>query len=416
MTGPDLGIWFVGAFGSVASTTALGLAALRKGLAGSTGLVSEHPLVRQLPLPPFSRFVIGGHDVRRSSLESTVRELHRRSGVFDAELIDRCRDQLAEWTENVVPGVAQRSGPAVERLADWTQEQGNQMPPREAAERIAADIQAFRERWGLRHVILVNLASTEPPLELTEVHSDLVRFEAELDRPGSPAVPASLIYALAAIRSGCSYVNFTPSPGINVPVLTELAAKQGTLYAGQDGKTGETLLKTVLAPMFQRRNLRVLSWVGHNIFGNRDGLVLDDPTHKASKVKTKDAVLNQILGYTPQTVVSIEFVESLDDWKTAWDHVHFEGFLGTKMVLQFTWQGCDSLLAAPLVIDLVRLTAYEWESGGRGLQRHLACFFKRPLGVDTHDFFEQWRLLEEYVQERVTAQEKTARPQTAPSA
>ena len=152
-------------------------------------------------------------------------------------------------------------------------------------------------------------------------------------------------------------------------------------HAGQDLKTGETLVKSVLAPMFARRNLRVLSWVGHNILGNRDGQVLNDPDNKASKVKSKDALLAELLGYKPQSLVSIEYVESLDDWKTAWDHIHFEGFLGTKMMLQFTWQGCDSLLAAPLVIDLVRLAALAQRRGESGVMPHLACFFKSPVGV-----------------------------------
>src|SRR5205085_11362329 len=103
------------------------------------------------------------------------------------------------------------------------------------------------------------------------------------------------------------------------------------------------------------RQLRVLSWVGHNILGNRDGKVLSDPTNRASKLRSKDRVVADVLGYAPQTLTTIEYVESLDDWKTCWDHVHFEGFLGVRMTLQFTWQGCDSALAAPLVIDLARL-------------------------------------------------------------
>jgi myo-inositol-1-phosphate synthase len=148
--------------------------------------------------------------------------------------------------------------------------------------------------------------------------------------------------------------------------------------------------------MFARRNLRVLSWVGHNILGNRDGQVLNDPENKASKVKSKDALLAELLGYKPHSLVSIEYVESLDDWKTAWDHIHFEGFLGTKMTLQFTWQGCDSLLAAPLVIDLVRLAALAQRRGEGGVMPHLACFFKNPLGSNEHDFGKQFGMLEEY--------------------
>ncbi len=144
------------------------------------------------------------------------------------------------------------------------------------------------------------------------------------------------------------YINFTPSLGATFPALEELAVARKTVLGGKDGKTGETLLKTVLAPMFALRNWQIQSWVGHNIFGNRDGLVLDDPVNKASKIKTKDQVVSGIVGYKPQTHVSIEYIESLDDWKTAWNHIHFKGFLGTKMIMQFIWQGCDSLLAGPL--------------------------------------------------------------------
>src|SRR5207244_4686587 len=129
---------------------------------------------------------------------------------------------------------------------------------------------------------------------------------------------------------------------------------------------GETLLKSVLAPMFRARHLRVLSWAGHNILGNRDGGILASPKNKAAKLATKDRLLGPLLGYQPESHTAIEFLQSLDDWKTAWDHVHFEGFLGTKMSLQFIWQGCDSILAAPLVIDLARLADYHASQRGSG--------------------------------------------------
>jgi myo-inositol-1-phosphate synthase len=168
-------------------------------------------------------------------------------------------------------------------------------------------------------------------------------------------------------------------------------------HAGKDGKTGETLIKSVLAPMFAARNLQVRSWIGHNILGGGDGRVLNDPANKASKVKSKDSALASILGYKPQSLVSIEYVESLDDWKTAWDHIHFEGFLGTRMALQFTWQGCDSVLAAPLVIDLARLMLMSQRRGESAVMSHLACFFKSPMGTDEYDFFRQWAMFENYV-------------------
>jgi myo-inositol-1-phosphate synthase len=155
-------------------------------------------------------------------------------------------------------------------------------------------------------------------------------------------------------------------------------------------------MKAVLAPLFARRNLKVLSWVGHNILGNRDGQILSDPAHKQSKLKSKDALVAELLGYQPQTLVSIEHVESLDDWKTAWDHIHYEGFLGTKMTLQFTWQGCDSLLAAPLAIDLARLALHAHRQERRGTVAEWAAFFKSPAGCTDHDFGRQHERLLRY--------------------
>jgi myo-inositol-1-phosphate synthase len=159
-------------------------------------------------------------------------------------------------------------------------------------------------------------------------------------------------------------------------------------------------MKSVLAPMFPARNLRVLSWVGHNIFGNRDGIVLDHPANKAAKVRSKDHLVSEMLGYKPQTHVSIEYIRSLDDWKTAWDHIHFEGFLGTKMVLQFIWQGCDSVLAAPLVIELARFAERAARDGHTGPLRHLACFFKSPMDVTEQSFARQYETLLAYAQSR----------------
>jgi myo-inositol-1-phosphate synthase len=230
----------------------------------------------------------------------------------------------------------------------------------------------------------------------TEEHQSLERLLPALDHASPAALPTSSIHAFAAIDAGMPYVNMTPSRGATLPAIEELARKRGVPHAGQDLKTGETLIKSVLAPLFARRNLRVLSWVGHNILGNRDGQVLNDPDNKASKVKSKDSLLGELLGYKPQSIVSIEYIESLDDWKTAWDHIHFEGFLGTKMTLQFTWQGCDSLLAAPLVIDLARLAALAQRRGESGIMPHLACFFKSPLGSTEHDFGKQFEMLEAY--------------------
>jgi myo-inositol-1-phosphate synthase len=391
-----VGLWLIGAFGGVGTTAALGLAALRHGLMGDTGLVTALPLFEGLDLDLLAQFILGGHDVRRSGYPQAAADLHRGAGVLEPSWIDQCLPDLEEWTANVRPGTVLNAGSAIARLADLPEAQRADTA-RAAVDRIQADLRTFQEANRLHQVVVVNVASTEPPFPLGEMHGSLKSFLPALDQGRTPALPASAIYAWAALDLGLPYVNFTPSLGASFPAAQELAGQRGAVLAGKDGKTGETLLKTVLAPMFAHRNLRILSWVGHNIFGNRDGLVLDDPQNKASKIRTKDQVITQIVGYKPQTHVSIEYIESLDDWKTAWDHIHFRGFLGVKMAMQFTWQGCDSFLAAPLVLDLARLALLAQRRGEAGVLHHLACFFKSPMGVEEHDFFKQWDMLETYV-------------------
>lgn len=396
MSDRRIGLWFVGAFGGVATTAALGLAALKRRLVDTTALVTALPLFRGVDLDEPGQFVVGGHDIRKSSYREAVWDLHRRSNVFDREVIEACLPDLDAWTQNVRPGTVLNAGAAIARLSDLPEVQHAESA-RAAIDRIRDDLRAFREAHRLDQLLVASVASTEPPFLLEGVHDSIERLLPALQEPGRPVLPASSLYAWAAVSLGFPYVNFTPSLGASFPAIQELARAKGSVLAGKDGKTGETLMKTVLAPMFAHRNLRVLSWVGHNIFGNRDGVVLDDPENKASKVRTKDQVVTEILGYKPQSHVSIEYIESLDDWKTAWDHIHFQGFLGVKMMMQFTWQGCDSILAAPLLLDIIRLALFAQRRGEQGILRHLACFFKSPMDVEQHDFFEQFRMLEEYV-------------------
>jgi myo-inositol-1-phosphate synthase len=390
-----VGLWLIGAFGGVGTTATLGLAALARGVADTTSLVTALPLFDDVDLDQPEQFVVGGHDIRRGGFRQTVRELQQRSNIFDPAIADACQGDLEKWEANVRPGTVLNAGATIERLAELT-EAHRADTPRAAIDQIQNDIRRFREAHRLEQVVVVNVASTEPPFETGEAHGSLGKLTPLLGQRGA-VLPASALYAWAALDLGLPYVNFTPSLGASFPAAEQLAAKRGAVYGGKDGKTGETLMKTVLAPMFARRNWKILSWVGHNIFGNRDGMVLDDPANKTSKLRTKDQVISGVVGYKPQTHVSIEYIESLDDWKTAWDHIHFKGFLGTKMIVQFIWQGCDSILAGPLVLDLARLALLSRRRGEVGVLKHLACFFKNPMGVSVHDFFEQFRMLEEYV-------------------
>ena len=396
MTEQRIGIWLIGAWGGVSTTVAVGLAAFQNGLARETGLVSTLPLFQKLGLADWSQFVIGGHEIRETDYQQEARRLNELSRVFAPELLAGVEPALKEFDRNIRPGTLINAGSAIESFAGTAARQTAGEAPGIAIKRLRSDLEAFRTEQQLDRVIVVNASSTEPTLPTDSLPTTWSGLEAILETSGESPLPASSLYAIAAMQAHCAFVNFTPSIGSELPAIQDLALEQGVLHAGRDGKTGETLLKSVLAPMFAARNLEVLSWVGHNIFGNLDGKVLDDPANKASKVQSKDRLLGEILGYKPQTLVSIEYIESMADWKTAWDHIHFLGFLDTKMTMQFIWQGCDSLLAAPLVLDLVRLTEREWRRGSKGVMDHLACFFKSPMGVVPSEFAAQFRILQEW--------------------
>ena len=391
MSAPRFGIWFIGARGGVATSTIIGLAALRQQIADETGLVSALSCFSHLPLAGWDQFVVGGHEIRETTLRIEAERLYRESRVFNAEMLAACGEDLDQIESNIRPGILWNVGKTIRDLAP--KDADDQLSPREGIARVKADLEEFQKQHELEHVLVVNLASTEPPADASAWPTSWSDTEKLLDQPECP-LPASSLYAITALELGMTYINFTPSLGATPEGIDELARLRGTRHAGRDAKTGETLMKSVLAPMFASRNLEVMSWVGHNIFGNLDGKVLDDPSNKAAKVKSKDHLLEEMLGYAPQTLVSIEHIHSLADWKTAWDHIHFRGFLNTPMMLQFTWQGCDSLLAAPLVLDLVRFALVSREREETGAMKFLGSFFKSPIGAESQAFADQTRLLE----------------------
>ena len=391
-----VGLWMIGACGGVGSTVALGVAALGRGLADQTGLVSALPVFGAVDLTDPGALVVGGHEIRAESLLEAVSGLHTRSKVYTPELIRACTPQLRMMQRDIRPGILFGAGPTIRAMADLDFVERHRSPA-EAIERIVEDLTAFRRRRRLEHLVVVHVASSEPPARPASAHGNYHKLVRALARPGSQVLPTSSLYALAAIEAGCAFINFTPSLGLRVPAIQQRARELGVPYMGSDGKTGETLVKSALAPMFAMRNLSVLSWVGQNILGNRDGAVLDDPRTRLSKIQAKDKTVARIVAGSPVTRVSIDYVPSLDDWKVAWDFVHFEGFLSTKMSLQFTWTGSDSILAAPLIIDLVRLAALECRESRSGPMKHLAFFFKDPIDVQEYDLFAQWRRLVEHL-------------------
>jgi myo-inositol-1-phosphate synthase len=341
------GVWFVGARGSVATTAVAGCAAVTAGLQPATGMVTETMPFAGAGLPALSSLVFGGHDTASCPLPKRAEAL-TTAGVLPYGLVDAVHGELAAADAEIRPG-----GPLP----------GDSRSDDEIITGFADDISDFARRTGVDRTVVVNVSSTEP-----------------LPADGDPRLPASALYAAAALRAGCGYVNFTPSTGLRTAALADAVAACGLPHAGRDGKTGQTLLRSVLAPMFVQRALTVRAWSGTNLLGGGDGAALADPAAAAAKNAGKERVLTDALGTTPEGEVHIDDVPALGDWKTAWDHIAFDGFLGSRMILTTTWQGCDSALAAPLVLDLARLVARAHEAGISGPLPELGFYFKDPDG------------------------------------
>ncbi|WP_051370735.1 inositol-3-phosphate synthase [Streptomyces sp. 142MFCol3.1] len=357
LSAPRVGVWLVGARGSVATTVIAGCAAVTAGLHAPTGMVTETDVFTGSGLAALSSLVFGGHDTVDCPLPKRA-EVLAAGGVLPHGLPAAIAAELEAADREIRPG-----GPTP----------GDTRAPDELIDAFATDMRDFVRRRGLDRAVVVNVASTEPA------------------RPG--AMPPSSLYAAAALRAGCPYVNFTPSTGLHHPALTAPAESSGLPYAGRDGKTGQTLLRSVLGPMFAQRALSVRAWSGTNLLGGGDGAALADPAAAAAKNAGKERVLADTLGAAPAGETHIDDVPVLGDWKTAWDHIAFDGFLGTRMVLQTTWQGCDSALAAPLVLDLARITARAHEAGLSGPLSELGFYFKDPVGDGPSSLGEQYAAL-----------------------
>lgn len=379
------GVWIVGARGAVATTTIVGVCAAARGLVPLRGVSTAGARGEGLDLVEPERIVFGGWELRAARLLDSARILAESARIFDPRLIDSLAGDLALVDEEIVTGGTRGIPP---------DSIGEAAP---TVERLRADLQRFRERHALERVVVVNLASTEPVFTISEEHLAVDSLEETIvaGRPG--VLRPSMLYAYAAVREGAAFINFAASPAALVPAIRDLAEKRRVPYAGTDGKTGETLVKSALAPLFRERDLRVLAWHGSNVLGNSDGEALNEPSVCAAKVESKDGAVRSILGYAPHTTIDIRYVPTLGDWKTAWDLIHFEGFLGTRMTMQFTWQGADSILAAPLVVDLARLADLALRRGEGGAMTHAACFFKSPVGTQEHDLFRQYAMLDRYL-------------------
>ena len=389
-----VGACLIGALGSISVTAIVGALAIKKSLCDSAGMATFSGPFENLDLVSLEELEFFGFDIREEKLRSVADSLADQQNGLNPKILGSLETDLGMVESNIVPGFVMNCGEAINQLCSFDED--NNISLRQIIERIQLQIEKFRQTMGLDDVVVVNLASTEPPILIQECHQSLNSLEKAIDENLVEAFRASSLYAYSAIKTNCPYVNFTPSNGALFPAMVELAKANRVPVMGDDGKTGETLVKSVLAPMFKARNLEVMSWEGFNILGNMDGKVLDHVDNRHSKILTKDAILPKLLGYTPHSSVHINYVPSLADQKTAWDFIHFKGFLGSKMSMQFIWQGFDSMLAAPLVLDLVRLAEFAHRNGEAGPMTHLASYFKAPLGVDQHALWAQTETLHHY--------------------
>ncbi|MGH8909449.1 MAG: inositol-3-phosphate synthase [Egibacteraceae bacterium] len=367
-----VGVAVVGLGGAVATTVVAGVELLRLGLAGTEGLpLAGGPLAADLV--DYGQLVFSGWDLCGDDL-ATAAEGH---GVLEPA-------QLAAagpWLARHVPW------PAVGDTAFCRNVDGGHhavaRTHRERIARIQADIEGFAAEQALDSMVMVNLASTEragqPGLPALASPG---AFEAGLDA-SDPAIGPALLYAYAAVTAGVPYANFTPSLAADAPALIALSEQYGVPITGKDGKTGQTMLKTVLAPGLRSRALRVEGWFSSNLLGNRDGLALDDPGSLAAKVATKGSVLDDMLGYAVDDhIVVISYYRPRGDNKEAWDTVDLVGFLGQRMQLKLNFLCRDSILAAPLVLEIARLLDLAARRGERGPQAQLGLFFKQPMAAD----------------------------------
>jgi myo-inositol-1-phosphate synthase len=397
-----IGVAIVGVNGAVASTVIAGVHLMRRGLAPRIGMVTEktdsriaESITELLDFAPLDSLVFGGWDLKFANCYEGA--LHHR--VLPEHVLDKVRPEL----EQVRPCPAVFGRSYVQNV-----DGGNVLSATSHREQIAAverQLESFKREHGLERIVMVNLASTEAFLEVQAVHRDLRAFEAGLDA-SDPAISPAMRYFYTANKLQIPYCNFTPSL-TNVPALEQQAHEMGNPFAGMDGKTGQTLIKTALGPMFRARRLVIEGWYSTNILGNSDGLVLESPSSNKTKVMSKAAVLDSILGYHVENhQVHIHYYKPRGDSKEAWDNIDIVGFAGIPMQMKIDFLCQDSALAAPLVIDLVRLLDVAKRAGERGIQRQLSVFFKSPYHAPgeapVHDLFKQEKLLLDWARAHAT--------------
>src|SRR5512133_3194141 len=390
--------------GAVATTAIAGVASVRRGLTAPVGSLTQLGHLIEggahgarvkdvLPLVPLEDVVFGGWD----PIPDDAYAAALRANVLRREHLDPLRDEL----------LAIRPMPAVFDTAWVRRLDGPNVKTgtlRQKAEALVADIRGFMDRNRCARGVMVWTGSTEVYAEIGPSHQTLKSFEAALDR-SDPTIAPSMVYAWAALKTGIPFMNGAPNLSQDIPALRELAERNGVVTGGKDFKTGQTLMKTTIAPMIHARLLGLDGWFSTNILGNRDGEVLDDELSFKTKEVSKLSVLDQILSpkQHPELYgdidhkVTIHYYPPRGDNKEGWDAIDLFGWMGYPMQIKVNFQCRDSILAAPLVLDLALLADLAQRAGEKGPQEWLSFFFKSPVtavGRDAmHDLFQQQTVL-----------------------
>jgi myo-inositol-1-phosphate synthase len=398
-----LGVLLVG-LGAVTTTFIAGVEAIRQGLAKPIGSLTQmgtirlgkrtegrSPLIKDfVPLADLADLVFGTWDI----FAEHAYEAALHAGVLEKELLLQLKPQL----QRVKPMPAVFDQNYVKRLSGTHIKRGK--TKMELAEQVMADIEEFRRRHRCSRMVMIWCASTEIFIQPHPVHRTLERFEQAL-RENHRAIAPSMIYAYAALKSGVAFANGAPNLTVDIPALTRLAEQQKLPICGKDFKTGQTLMKTIIAPGLKARLLGLHGWYSTNILGNRDGEVLDDPGSFKTKEESKLSVLEYIL--QPQVypelysdfshLVRINYYPPRGDNKEGWDNIDIFGWLGYPMQIKIDFLCRDSILAAPIVLDLVLFLDLAQRAGLRGIQEWLSFYFKSPMCAPAlypeHDLFIQ---------------------------
>lgn len=397
-----LGILLPG-LGAVATTFIAGVEAVRRGIAEPIGSLTQmghirlgkrtdgrQPKVNEfVPLQALDQIVFGGWDI----FEDDCLTAARRAGVLESRLLD----QIGDFLGTIRPMKAAFDPEYIKRITGPNVIPGGR---RDWANQVRKDIRDFKAKHELDRVVLVWCGSTETYTGNSEATDTLAGLEKGLDANDS-RIPPSLIYAYAAMMEGCPFANGAPNFSADAPAILELADKQRLPLCGKDFKTGQTLMKTIIAPGLKARLLGLQGWFSTNILGNRDGEVLEDPGSFRSKEVTKLSVLDTIL--QPELYptlygnffhsVKINYYPPRGDNKEGWDNIDITGWLGYPMQIKIDFLCRDSILAAPLVLDLALFMDFAQRSGFYGIQEWLSFYFKSPMApaglYPEHDLFIQ---------------------------